>query len=958
MQHIVQEFHGGITDLIETSPDHFSQFCDNLLITKQKKLEQRPGRNYFDESNPQYNSTATRISHIFSINDGESIFIQPSSNTDSLGTGTLLGGEVIGPWSTTASTASKFTTDAWNICAVMSNQEGAYPILFYSSPIPTITVTDPYTTPVVTVTYSTQEDKAHRLGLPYLGDMALTATTGGSSYYTYHYCFTRVKKVYDEDSGEELVFIDRGPMSSAQIGLNGDPSADNVSMTLGLGSVLIDTAEVTSEANVASEKLSFTSTDKFSLNKLYYIDDDNSAPVLFRVTAINAATGEVTFASLSGVVALATYTIAQNIKVYIYNGADLYSFADYGTTAEFLTVPASDDDKATGIYIFASITDFYVGQLAWIFDITVGRLQVSVTAIDSGTKAVTFKMVESGLTDFTVFNLATVEFYRANFSDHYFNDLYVDYYRSEENGTTPYLVRREPIFNTFQVAHALSSVGLSDSDDNLSNETPSYYIGDFLNHDEPPYCKFLAVNAGVTYYANVHYTNKRTQQVEYFSNRVVMSIRHNPNYAPESAFVELNGPIKGIKSIFDSTIVMTSSEISRIDGIFDAEGGGVAVPTTIHDTAGCTAHNSIVRTDFGLFWAGNNGFYWSDGAKCLCISTHLQDTYIKYTSTAAQKGRVYGGYDNSKKRVWWAMQSTSGSDSDTLFVVDCNFGISPMMPFTTVTGEDMNPTAITFEGENLVYGQSDGYLYKHFDSLLADKNSSDETDTIMYKYLSTGIVFGNIGVRKYVPTMTGLLRCSTNLAMTVISKNDIKQFNENGSNTIVDYEEYLKPVRYRNIFDWDEISFTEDNDYVWETQEIKEFKRFFKSESLRCTYKQVGFTNASVVVSNSDDNGTGTFGSTVTFTLDTGEFPEWTDGLAIYFEHESFATAHTISTVATDTVTFTPAVSVAPTGVQAWEVKGYGQDEKFSVVAYTINYYPLSIALDQYDASSSGTGEL
>jgi hypothetical protein len=120
------------------------------------------------------------------------------------------------------------------------------------------------------------------------------------------------------------------------------------------------------------------------------------------------------------------------------------------------------------------------------------------------------------------------------------------------------------------------------------------------------------------------------------------------------------------------------------------------------------------QTEVGVFFAGTDGFYYTDGFQLIKVSLELDKTYASLTKSDNQKQRIYGAYDKNTRRIYWAMQSqATAQDNDVFFVYYLNYGVKPSGVFTKVfTNDSWKPASVAFYKGNLIVGDSRGYLFK------------------------------------------------------------------------------------------------------------------------------------------------------------------------------------------------------------------------------------------------------
>ncbi len=466
---------------------------------------------------------------------------------------------------------------------------------------------------------------------------------------------------------------------------------------------------------------------------------------------------------------------------------------------------------------------------------------------------------------------------------------------------------------------------------------PLYTTGGVVENEAPPLCKLVHIIGNIGYYANIQ------EGSDLRPNRCRQSIPGNPSSSPGDFFVDIDQDIIGLSSARDIPLLLADASAWRIDGAYDELGRGQMVATRISDTCSCVSGLSVVQTLDGTFWAGKDGFYYTDGFTVMRINEGWDVTYADFVGTAAQRRRIVGSYDSIHRRIWWSMQSSSGTDVDTSVVLDLRFGVSKDMSFTTCSGGaaadgDTNwaPTGIAFDKGDLIRGDVRGYIFQHDDDLTSDylintsiAATSWVTTTIIYDFVSIGNNFGTDAVRKYGTWLD--LQCAnrTNLSLQPVSMNDDGRVTEN-----------LQLVRFRGNLLWGDPATTwGDPELVWNRAGTIEVKRRFPAKSLRFSHKQIQLTNAYVVIDNSDIRGTVTINSTAkTAVLDDGAATWDTNFVGYYIAFENdLTTDYPISGVTSSTITYVDASNTtASFAGSSYEIKGYPKDEVLDLLSYTI----------------------
>lgn len=504
-------------------------------------------------------------------------------------------------------------------------------------------------------------------------------------------------------------------------------------------------------------------------------------------------------------------------------------------------------------------------------------------------------------------------------------------YRTDNNGTILYKIG--------QVNNGTTTFADTTSDATVVNGDLLYTNGGVLDNDAPPPAKFIHIVNGIGYYGYVKEGN------EVLKNRVRQSVQDDIDSCPEGLYVDFLDEVMGISSFNDNPIVFTKGHVYRLNGYINELGQGAISYEDITKTIGCRSNRSIVQTRFGVFWAGDDGFYWTDGFEFKKISDSINESYKALTSTETKSKRIYGTFDKVENRVNWCVQSNSSSpDNDAFYTLDLRWGVRPDSTFTTRTNEDsFAPTAICYHNGQLIRGDRRGYIFKHDPDYTTDPKVDTTvlapdwtTKAIIVTYKSTNSNLGLPFIRKWVPKILVTLENLSNVSLQISSTND------DTSN-----EEDLYPIRY-----WDNILWGSP-DPIWGTDTIfwnyfnliEEMRRF-PAGSLRCSYKQITMTNAYTNIYNSDSLSTVTVNNvTKRAVLDnlTFSFPDDIVDYFISFESDDYTADYAITEIVSATeIEYLDALNTSPSGVQKWLIKGYPKGQSVNLVSFVLYYSPLT----------------
>lgn len=480
--------------------------------------------------------------------------------------------------------------------------------------------------------------------------------------------------------------------------------------------------------------------------------------------------------------------------------------------------------------------------------------------------------------------------------------------------------------------------------------------GASVSNGTPPRCKYVHVVNDLAYWANLE-TNAEDDEF-----LIRQSIPGDPDSVPESFFARAEQKIRGVSSIYDRPIVLCEKFIYRIDNIITASGTGNMDLRRIDDRAGCVSQNSIVQTHKGLFWAGEVGFYWTDGFRVVKVSNHLNETYQQLVANRTKQIRIQGVYEPSNERIVWAVCKDDGSNEpDTCFILDLKWRFNDAPPanmeacFTTMSGGDFfRPTALAVNDNKVYRGDTRGYVLEHSPNVFTDPKidiltpiADWERLTIIHDYKSCFIDFGTKFLRKFVPRILISAANTTNLSLAINSSND---------NNRVQGE--LAPIRYRANITWGEdLPLWGDAEALWNSQGLIETWRRFPAKGLRCNYKQIQLTNAQVQIVTSELLGLATVdGAAKTATL--GGSAKWLNNsvdFVIAFENDGYEEEYLITQRTDTTITFSDAANKAPTGNFNWIIRGKPKGEVLELNGYVIHWALLSKTHTPFSGGSLGS---
>lgn len=518
-------------------------------------------------------------------------------------------------------------------------------------------------------------------------------------------------------------------------------------------------------------------------------------------------------------------------------------------------------------------------------------------------------------------------------SDNYdLTNLKVRIWRTQRSGTTYYFVAERP-YNFASYSDNTTDAVLSASSNDVLYTNGA---DDVPMHEQPPQAKLLHIANDVLCLGHV------LENGEYLTNKLRLSNRFQLWSCPSEFYEEFDEEIVGLNSFNIYPIVFCKNKIYRLEGFYLPDGSGGVTKKLISSTAGCLANRSIIRTDIGLFWAGNDGFYFTDGYQVQRISNDLLTSYLSITETQTQKDNITGTYYPSLQAIMWAIKTdTSFTNNNKIYLTYLQAGISDSMPFTTWSGGDVPqnflPTSLHHVNGTLYMGSHDGYLFYFDHDIFSDHRvevgvavSSWVNKAIIYEYRSPAFDFGSPSVKKWVTKLCMSLENAGSVSIQPYSIND----NSNDLRS-------LKQIDQRGDIAWGDYTVEwGDAALPWNFTPIISVKRMFP-KGLRCFYKQVVFTNAYADYENSTIIGTATLnGAANTAVLDVVS-SEWPSDVVDYFlstSNDNYNLQFRILSRTTTTLTLEDLDNVLPTGSFSWKIKGYRRDEIVRIISYTLDY--------------------
>jgi hypothetical protein len=407
-------------------------------------------------------------------------------------------------------------------------------------------------------------------------------------------------------------------------------------------------------------------------------------------------------------------------------------------------------------------------------------------------------------------------------------------YRTLDGGTTYFKVGEVANGTTSFVDNVNDSVAQS-GETALEDNEPIYTAGGVVGHDQPPQCKFVHILNGTAYYGAI------TDADQFLPNRILQSVQNSPDAAPLTFFDDLDDDLTGISSTRNNVIAFCKTSLYRMEGSFNELGQGALTHEKISDTVGGLNASSIVQTEIGVFFAGTDGFYYTDGYQIIKISLEIDKTYQAFTSDSSQARCLYGTYDKANRRIYWCVKnSPTSEDNSMVYIYYLNFGVKPSGVFTTIrNGLNFQPSSMAFHNGVGYIGDARGYILKmdpwnKYDAIIniTQAPSLWTNQYVPYNYTSLAVSMGTIFNRKWITKMHIVGENTGNMAIQPYALRDL---NQTGQGPVE-----LAPINYNENIRWGTpICIWGDSEQVWKTDGKMDLWRRFPRTTLRSDFMQI-----------------------------------------------------------------------------------------------------------------------
>lgn len=538
-------------------------------------------------------------------------------------------------------------------------------------------------------------------------------------------------------------------------------------------------------------------------------------------------------------------------------------------------------------------------------------------------------------------------------------------YRTTDGGTTFYLLAQVPNGTTTYTDIVNDSLA-NPGGQALTAGQSIYTSGGVVGSDQPPVAKFTHILNGTTYWGAI------TDTGQFFPNRIRQSVPFAPDNSPATFTIDLDDALVGLSSTHNNLIAFCKNSLYRMAGGFNSQGQGSLTQQNISDTLGCLNAKSIVRTEVGIFFAGIDGFYYTDGFQIINITLELKRTYAALTASDSQKRSIYGAYDKVTRRVHWAMKTApNDSDNSVVYSFYLDYGIKPSGTFTLMqNGANFRPSSMVFMQGTMFYAHEKGYLLKSDPAAKWDAQGGSGAPStwanlvIPYNWTSAAVDMGTIFRRKW---MTKFHLVGENVGNVGVQPNVIKDMAQYTNKPVP-----FTPINYTANLRWGTpIIVWGDTTQVWNQGSKMDVYRGFPQGSMRCDFMQmqlvpavlpayassVGFPlGANALISASGKSATILSPSGYTKIV----WPSDVVGYTICFQTDGYKNQFTIISLNPDNTVLrvNDPNSLLIDGPVPWQIMGPKKEQRLKITSMALHYAYIGDKNQAYPgaSSSSGTG--
>lgn len=540
----------------------------------------------------------------------------------------------------------------------------------------------------------------------------------------------------------------------------------------------------------------------------------------------------------------------------------------------------------------------------------------------------------------------------------------LEIYRTTSGGTTYYLnnLLANGVTAYTDTANDTVQVGTFGSQ-SLQNQI--YITGGVVGSDQPPKCKFVHILNGTAYYGGIYDAG------QFFPNRIRQSVTLAPEWCPATFNDDLDDDITAVTSAKDVVVVGCKNSIYRMGGGFSSSGQGGLTHERIADSIGFLNQRSAVRTEIGVFFAGNDGFYYTDGYQIIKISLELDKAYQTFIQSDAQRRAIYGAYDKNTRRVWWSLRaSQNDTDNSAFYIFYLNYGVKPSGVFTTASNYPyLRPSSLVFQQGKMYVGHEFGFV------LTADANQKQDYAVtsgvspanwsrigIPYNYTSCAVDMGTTFKRKW---FTKLHLVGNNVGNVGAQINVIRDMNSDGLGITA-----MTPINYTDNLVWGTATcIWGGSTIIWNNLGKMDLWRRFPATSLRGDFVQIQIVPAKVAVYASGigypfgaNTTVDSVAKTATILTPAGytsiTFMPDVVGYVIAFQSDAYVKEYAITALdgTSKIITYSDASNTSTSGTVGWVIRGIKKEQKIEINSYVIHYMLLGDKTQRYPGRTNNTG--
>lgn len=481
------------------------------------------------------------------------------------------------------------------------------------------------------------------------------------------------------------------------------------------------------------------------------------------------------------------------------------------------------------------------------------------------------------------------------------------------------------------------------SDSTISDNELVYTASGASDNTPPPIAKYIDISNNVAWYANV----------QGYPYRAYQSQIGDVDSVPEDYYLEFEEEIIGWSSFQSNPIAFTENQIWRIEGVIDVDGSGSQRKVMVTENLGCLNHASIVKTDSGLYFAGPDSFYWTDGYTVKKVpGNDERNIPVRYADfSLIGSSSIKGTFDRLNNRIYWVTKSSASSYG----IYTYNINLDSLSGPWTGRSDSFKPTAILSSKDKKFYRTDEsGHIFVHEVNLYSDPiivPGVTPSDWQAYPVIPVvkhiAFDFG-IDYNKWVTKLTVMGQGQTNLNILINSYDD---------STVLPKQ--LVPIEHRSGLVWNDSGWIYGNSVdVWGLELRLNQTRYFKSGKIRCKRKQIEITSATATLTSSDADVLDSY-VTVNSTAKTATVK---DNLLVYMPDNAIGAFLKIDGLSYEVLGYDGEVftlrdtkNTLINGDYEWSLNGYPDNQRLSIssIIYTFDtlddkggYYQRGVAIN------------